>query len=100
MRLRVAPQAGVDLDAIWRYIAEDSGSIDIATHEVDRIRDAFSLLLRFPELGRRQDAVLRLGLRSLIVDKYVVLYRIRAAEVQIVRVIHGSRDLHGLFSEG
>jgi len=99
MHVRLAPQARADLDAIWLYIAEDSGNFDLATRIVDRIRETFDLLAKFPELGRRRDTDIRPGIRSLIVDTYVVLYRIRSRELQIARVAHGNQDLSGLFPE-
>ena len=73
--------------------------MDRATRVVDRIRESFGLLAKFPELGRRRDADIRPGIRSLIVDTYVVLYRIRPRELQIARVAHGNQDLSGLFPE-
>ena len=40
---------------------------------------------------------IRPGLRYFIVGEYVILYRIIDAAVEIVRVVHGRRDLLGLF---
>jgi toxin ParE1/3/4 len=64
---------------------------------IDRITDALSLLVRFPAIGRER-VDLRPGMRSFAVESYVVLYRLRPSEVQIVRVIHGNRDIQGSFS--
>jgi toxin ParE1/3/4 len=44
MAHRVAPRAGADLDDIWYYVAQESGSIEIANRLIDSITDRFFLL--------------------------------------------------------
>jgi plasmid stabilization system protein ParE len=43
---RLAPEAEAELDAIWLYIARNSGSIDLATRVVESITERFWLLAR------------------------------------------------------
>ena len=38
---RLAPEAETGLDGIWRYIAQESGSIDIADRLIDTITAVF-----------------------------------------------------------
>lgn len=91
--LRVSPEAVEELDAIWLHIATDSGSTDVATRVVESIADCFWLIARAPFIGRRRDN-LRPGLRSFLVNVYVVIYRIDNDDmVLILHVVHGSRDL-------
>jgi plasmid stabilization system protein ParE len=40
----VAPQAENDLDNIWQYLAQESGSLDIADAVIDTITRRFLLL--------------------------------------------------------
>lgn len=40
-KLRISPQARAELDAIWLYIARESGSADIATRVTDSITQHF-----------------------------------------------------------
>lgn len=54
MAHRLAPEVEGDLDAIWYYIANESGSIEIADRQVDRITEAFYRLATHPHLGRRR----------------------------------------------
>jgi len=61
----VAPSAERDLDAIWFYIAKESGSIEIANRLVDSITDRFFLLATFPQLGRSRDEDFGPGCRAL-----------------------------------
>jgi toxin ParE1/3/4 len=97
MAHQVAPEAEIDLDGIWYYIARESDSIQIADRLIDSIIEKFSLLARYPHIGRPRDADLRPGLRSFPVGKYVIIYRVEDKDVLILRVIHGSRDIEALF---
>jgi toxin ParE1/3/4 len=67
MAHRVAPQAEAQLDNIWYYVANESGSIEIADRLIDALTERFYLLSRYPHLGRKRDADLRVGLRSFAV---------------------------------
>ena len=40
-----------------------------------------------------------MGLRSFPVENYVAFYRIRNEVVEIVRIIHGARDLSAIFAD-
>src|SRR5258708_34590024 len=55
MEDRVAREAEAEIDAIWYYIAKESGSIEIADRMVDSITERFFLLSRSPHVGRRRD---------------------------------------------
>ena len=97
MAHRVAEEVDVELDDIWLYIARQSGSIDIADKIVDSIADCFVTLGRSPPMGRRRDEDLAPGLRSFPVGNYVIIYCIEDADVAILHVFHGSRDIESLF---
>ena len=97
MAHRLTRQAEADLDEIWSYIVRESGNIEIARRQVASLTDRFFLLSKHPRLGRARDADLGPGRRSYPVDRYVVVYRIEDADVLILRVAHGSRDLEALF---
>ncbi|MGO9271591.1 MAG: type II toxin-antitoxin system RelE/ParE family toxin [Terriglobia bacterium] len=95
--LLISPQAEMDLDQIWLYIAKESQSIERAERFLDRFTTFFSRLARNPYLGRQRDD-LRPGYRSFPLGDYVILYRLTGAEeIMVLRVVHGSRDLGGLF---
>ena len=51
MAIRFGPQIEAELDEIWFYIAQESGSIDIADRLVDSISDHFFLLSKHPQLA-------------------------------------------------
>lgn len=96
MAHRVAQCAEADLDDIWVYVAKESGSMEVASRLVDSICGRFFLLSRFPQAGRRRDEDFGEGMRSFPVGEYVILYCIEEADGQILRVVHGRRDLEGL----
>ena len=97
MAHRLAPEAETDLDDIWYYTASESGSLDIADRLIDALTERFFLLALQPHIGRHRDHDLRPGLRRFPVSAYAILYRIDAADVLILRIIHGSRDIPALF---
>lgn len=97
MAHHLAPEAEADLDEIWHYIATESDSIEMADRIVDSLTDRFFLLATHPHIGRRRDEDLLPALRSFPVGEYVVIYRVHAEDVLILRVIRGSRDIEALF---
>lgn len=99
MAFHVAPQAESDLNEIWYFLATQSSSIDVADRVIDSITARFVLLANQPYIGRRRDRDLRPGVRSFVVDDYVIAYRIDGDNVLILRVLRGSRDIEALFRE-
>lgn len=96
MAHRVAPQAEAELDGLWYYVANKSGSIEVADRLIESITERFLLLSRNPRLGRRRDEELRPGMRSFAVGEYMILYRIEDEDVLILHVVRGSRNLRAL----
>jgi toxin ParE1/3/4 len=96
MAHRLAPEAEHELDQIWDFIAEASGTTEAAGRVIDAIADGFLLLADHPHIGRKRDHDLRAGLRSFPVGDYVIVYRVDRDDVLILHVIHGRRDLSGL----
>jgi toxin ParE1/3/4 len=96
MAHQLAKRAQADLDKIWDYVFEASGSAEIADRLIDAITQRFCLLATHPEIGRHRDD-LRLGRRTYPVESYVILYRLKGADVLILRVAHSKRDLDTLF---
>jgi toxin ParE1/3/4 len=97
MAHRVAPQAVADLNDIWYYVAQESGSVEVATRLIDSITERFFLLSGHPYLGRPRDDDFGAGSRSFPIGEYVVVYCVENADVLILRVAHGRRDIEALF---
>jgi toxin ParE1/3/4 len=98
MCIRVAPQARADLDAIWLYIARESGSRPAATRVITWITDKFRLFARFPHVGRSLESELRPNVRIFPIGSYLIFYSIKSGEVRILRIIHASRDALAVFT--
>jgi toxin ParE1/3/4 len=90
----VRPRALADLAEIWAYIADDSP--DRADAFVDLIDSKFQSLSRRPGMGRRRPE-LSSDIRSLAVGRYVVFYLPLSRGIEVVRVLHGSRDIESIF---
>jgi toxin ParE1/3/4 len=86
--------ANLDVLEIWLHIARHN--IPAAEKLVDDIEAKCSQLAQVPELGRRRDE-LQVGLRSVPVRGYIIIYRPVDGGVFVHRVVHGSRDLSQLF---
>jgi toxin ParE1/3/4 len=99
MAHRVAPQAEADLDDTWLYVAQKSGSMDVATRLIDAIAGRFFLLAKFPYVGRARDEDFGAGVRSACVGEYVIVYCVDGQDVLILRVVHGRRHLEALFGK-
>jgi toxin ParE1/3/4 len=97
MAHRLAPRAETDLEDIWYYVAQESGSIETANRLIDTLTNRFSMLAGFPYVGRARDDDFCLGCRSVAVGEYVIVYCVEYEEVLILRVVHGRRDLEALF---
>lgn len=90
------PRALSDLAEIWGYIADDSEAQ--ADAFVAKIDAKFKTLAKQPGIGRLRDE-LAADLRSLPIGRYVIFYLSLANGVEIIRVLHGSRDIVTLFHD-
>jgi len=65
---------------------------------IDLIDAKLQNLSRQPGLGRRREE-LAAGLRSFPVGRYVIFYLQVQDCLQIVRILHGARDLDAVFAD-
>ena len=92
--LIISPEAEQDLIDIWLYIAEDQPVN--ADHFLERLQEKAQKLAEFTDLGvDRLD--LAPDLKSFPVDRYVLYYRPNDHGIELVRVLHGSRDTNLIF---
>jgi toxin ParE1/3/4 len=92
LRVAYTAPARNDLDDIWRYYAERVGA-DAAEQFTLRIMTTLErLLTRNPRIGRRRPEF-GFDIRSFPVSPYVVFYRVEGPHVQVVRILHGHRDI-------
>ena len=102
-RVLVRPAAGRDLDAQVEYIANSSG-LDAALRFNRAAEQSFNLIGRHPAIGRRVPyrnplfARLRM-LRMKSFPKHLIFYRPLPDGAEVIRVIHGARNIEDLFEE-
>jgi toxin ParE1/3/4 len=94
MKLRLRPEARRDLQEIGDYIARDDRRA--AGRFVHMLREKCTFLAQNPYIGRERPE-LRAGLRSFPVQNYVIFYHIIDDTLEVVTVVHGSRDLDSMF---
>ncbi|MEX2138399.1 MAG: type II toxin-antitoxin system RelE/ParE family toxin [Pirellulales bacterium] len=93
-RYEIDRDARDDLHAIYEYIARDSRQN--ARKMISQLRARFRMLAKNPQMGERRDDLM-LGVRCLTLSNYVIFFRETPRGVEIVRVIHGARDIDELF---
>lgn len=84
-----------DLEHVADYIAEDSPGYAAAL--VRRIRDQSGSLDEFAERGRIVPELDQPTVRELVVGTYRLIYEISEADVYVLGLIHGARDLVALW---
>lgn len=93
-------KADEQLREIIFYIAEDSGSIDIALNYLDKIEKAIRRLEEFPMFGSipRYLILRKQGYRVLIVERHLVFYKVDEDEkvVTIYAIVDGRREYGNL----
>lgn len=93
--LRRTNAAEADLDEIFLHIAAEN--LGAAERVIHRIEAAEERLGEFPELGRLRDD-LSADARSWPVGDFLIIYELLPDAIVVIRILHGARDLGGLFS--
>ncbi len=92
-----SPKSIEDIENIWFYIAQDSPTR--ADNFIDKLRDICKENLSlFPKIGSKRD-YLSADLLALPFKNYMIYYRCRNAQVEIVRILHGSLDMERVFKD-
>jgi toxin ParE1/3/4 len=80
----------LDLVEILLYIRRDNPRA--ARRLLETIDNKLQLLAEFPGLGRPREELTK-SLRSFPIGNYVLFYRPIKDGIQLIRVLHGGRDL-------
>lgn len=95
LRLEISDEAEQDLVDIWKYIAEDSPVN--AVRFLRKLADKYHWLTEHSEAGLKRDELLP-GLCVYPYAKYMVYYRVTGNTLELVRILHSSRDLNRIFN--
>lgn len=92
----ITPQAIQDLEEIHDFIAADNALA--ALKLLDLFEEKFQIIAQSPEMGRKREE-LAPKLRSFPAGKHVIFYRCGQKRIEVIRVLHGSRDIEAIFEE-
>jgi len=85
-----------DLQELITYIATEN--VTAALVLLEKIHKECLKLGVHPYLGKvpHEEKLIKLGYRVLVVENYLIFYKVKGKTVLIHRVIHGARDLINL----
>ena len=83
-----------DLIGIKQYIKYNLQEPETANKLISKIRKEINALKDNPEIYAiiDDDIIKKLEIRKLIVDHYIIFYRIKDNDIQIVRIMYGRRN--------
>jgi toxin ParE1/3/4 len=96
-RLVLSARAEHDLRDIRDYLVEQA-SENVAISQLRRIESASLGLIDHPFRGRPRPESAS-NLRSVLVKPYVIFYRVEEASIEVLRVLHGMRDISAALAE-
>jgi plasmid stabilization system protein ParE len=89
----IAPAAAVELDEIWDYYAIEAQNPDAADRVIEEIFEAMHKLAQAPGMGHFRGDLAAEPLRFWRVRSYLIIYRSEKRPIEIVRILHGARDV-------
>ncbi|HET8890401.1 MAG TPA: type II toxin-antitoxin system RelE/ParE family toxin [Candidatus Angelobacter sp.] len=93
-RFVLTPLAARDLNEIWDYLVSDN--IRAADRVLDALEKALRELARHPGKGHWRDDLADRRHRFFLVYSYLIVYRPETKPMQVIRVLHASRDIQAL----
>ena len=90
--VRFTALARSDLQEIYDFIARDN--CKVATDYVLIIKKRCEILAANPKLGVKREEYC--GLYKFPVDNYLIFYRPSQSGIEVIRVLHGSRDIESI----
>ena len=92
--MQIFPAAQADMEQIFEYIVFELKNPSAAVGQIADFQNALENVCSFPESCpyTGNEYVKERSLRKLIVNNYIVFYRVKGDEIQVVRVLYGMRD--------
>ena len=95
----LSPVARGDLHEIWDYYATVVQNVDVADLIRDELFRAFDALVEMPKMGHFRSDLTSEPLRFWRVRDYFIIYRSERTPLEIVRVLHGKRDVQAMLGD-
>jgi toxin ParE1/3/4 len=102
-RVRITPQAERDIDNEVVYLATES-DVSVGFCFFDAVHATFQALLDMPGMGKVRPVgnPCIADIRQWVVSgfgKYLIFYRIVSDGIEIIRVLHGARDIDRILED-
>ena len=91
---QISPPARQDLIDIRNFIAKDNRAA--ARKVLARIRATCRMLAKRPQVGHLRTDLASEPLRFWPIYSYLIIYRPDSKPIEIVRVLHGARDISAI----
>ncbi|MCH7726976.1 MAG: type II toxin-antitoxin system RelE/ParE family toxin [Planctomycetes bacterium] len=82
-----------------QYIAEKSGSVELAERWMETVDEKLEFLVSHPMAGESRPD-LGSGTRASAVGNYIIFYRRIDDGIEVSRILHGARDTPRIFRTG
>lgn len=90
------PEAKEDIYEIWHYIAVENHNPENGEKYIDALDDTLFFLAQNPGIGIAKSKYLK-GLKQYVFGNYLIFYFPIESGIEVVRVIHGMRDIEQQF---
>lgn len=94
-RYVLTDEAKQDLLDIRQYLREEAG-VRVALAVVRKITEAFLFLSRTPGAGHSREDLTTDAVKFWSVYSYMIVYNPTSRPIEIVRMLHGARDLENI----
>ncbi len=91
---RLSQQAEKDLEDIWVYLTQQDELL--ADKQIAQILNRLPMLSQYPNMGKQREDIL-VGLRSFPIKPYVIFYNKISDGIEVIRILHQSRDVDAEF---
>jgi len=94
-RFVLSPEAERDIDEIKYYLVANAG-VAVARYVIREIKLACGFLAATPNVRHIREDLTSEAVKFWPVFSYLIVYRPRSRPLEIVRVVHGRRDVEAL----
>jgi plasmid stabilization system protein ParE len=98
-QFQLAPAAKSDIFEIWNHYAAEVGDVELADRMRHEIFSDIRAAARKPDISHLRRDLADEPLRFWRVRNYLIIYRSETKLIQVVRVLHGARDVQALLGE-
>lgn len=97
--VRLLSLAEKDLEELLTYVAAENATAALTL--ADKIEKELLILGAHPWLGKipNDEPLAAMGYRVLVVENFLIFYKVIGKTVLVYRIIHGARDLPSLLKD-